>query len=231
MSLDLEFVALHQLDGMEEGVFHPTAVEERLDFCDRASKGGIAQHAHRFASSLARGVCSVHQLLYALAFEGGDLHHGDGELVFERLCAHLIARLLHRVHHVQRHHHRHLDLHQLCGEIKIALEVGRIHDVDDEVGFFVKYVVARDDLFGSVRREGVDAGQIEDLDGLRTLLVDALLLVHRDARPVAHVRRGTRKCVEQRRLAAVRIARKCEFYHSSTSVSTHAASVFLRVSS
>ena len=231
MSLDLEFVALHQLDGVEERVLHPAAVEERLHFAYGAREFGASQHAHRVALALARGICLVHKLLDPLAFQGGDLHHRDGELVFERLRAHLVARLFHRVHHVERHHHGHLDLHELRGEIKIALKVGRVHDVDDEVRLFVQDVVARDDLFGSVRREGVDAGKVEDLDGFGALFVDALLLVHRDARPVAHVCRGARKSVEERRFAAVRVARKCEFDHSSTSVSTQAASVLRRVSS
>ena len=231
MRLDFEFVAFDEFDCVEERVLDPVAVKQRLDLAYRARKFGAAEHAHRFASALACAVRLVHQLLDALAFERGNLHDGDAELVFQRLRVDLVARLFHRVHHIERDHHRNFYLHQLSGEIKVAFQVRRVDDVDDEVGLFVQYVIARDDLFGSVRRKRINAGQVEDFDGLGALFVDALLFVNGDAGPVADVRRRPRQRVEQRCLAAVGVARECEFNHSATSVSTAAASVLRRVSS
>ena len=231
MVLHLEFVALDEFDGMEERVLHSVPVQQSLDLAYRAGELGAAQHAHRFAPALRRGARLVHKLLDALAFERGYLHHRDGEFVLKRLRAHFVARLFHRVHHVEGDHHGHFYLKQLCGEIKVALQIRGVHDVDDEVRFFVEYVVPRYDLFGSVRRKRINAGKVEYAHLFRPFFVHALFLVHRDARPVADVRRGACQRVEQRRFAAVGIARKREFQHSSTSSTTHAASVLRSVSS
>ena len=116
-------------------------------------------------------------------------------------------------------------------EIEGAFEGGRGHNIDDAGGLLFENEVPRDDLFGRIGRERVDPGQIDDLNGLGALLVCTDLLIHRDARPVADVRRGAREEVEQRGLPAVGVARQGELLHFFTSIVTHAASVLRSVSS
>ena len=177
------------------------------DVADDVAEGGGGEHRAALAP-LRRGlVGALHQLFDARALERGDLDDGHAQLLFERLGVKLVAVLLHDVRHVQRDGDGNVHLQELRRQVQVALEVGRVDDVDDAVGLFIQNIVAGDDLFGRVRREGVDAGQVDDGDLLGQALVDALALVYGDARPVADVRRAARKGVEQRRFAAVGVAR------------------------
>ena len=178
-------------------------------------EGGGAQHRAALARIARRFIGALHQLLYALAAQGGDLHHRHAERLLQLFRVQPVAVLFDGVHHVQGDDDGDVYLHDLRREIEVAFEVGRVDDVDDAVRLFVDDVVAGDDLFRRIGREGIDAGQVYDLDLFGQLFIDALPLVDGDARPVADVRRAARKGVEQRRLAAVRVARKREFKHSS----------------
>ena len=231
MRLCFQLVELGKFDGVEERRDDLLPFERDGNVLDKVRDGRILEHRLPLSRGLGRLDRPVHQLLDTRAAQRRNGDDGDTDLAFERGGVDLVARLLHRVHHVEGDDHGNVDLHELRGEIEIALQIGRVDDVDDAVGALIQYVIARDDFLGRVGRERVDAGKVDDERGFRTLLIGTLPLFHRDTRPVAHICRGTRQKVEERRLAAVGIARQCKLLHFATSISTHAASVLRRVSS
>ena len=147
----------------------------------------------------------VDKLVDTLVLHRGDGHDGNAERRLELVDAHRAAVRGELVHHVESEHHRDVELHQLQREIKVALDVGRVDDVDDRGGLLLDQEVARHDLLVRVRRERVDAGKVDHRRlGMTAQL--ALLLVDSDAREVADMLICTCELVEQRGLAAVLVA-------------------------
>ena len=139
--------------------------------------------------------------------QGGDLNHGAAELLGEGVGIDLVAALLEEVEHVEAEDDRQAALEDLRGEVEVTLEVRRVDEVDDGLRAVLNQVVARDDLLGRVRRKRINAGKVGEGDGL-VATPRGLLLLDRDAGPVADVAVRARQGVEQRGLAAVRVA--CE---------------------
>ena len=143
----------------------------------------------------------------ALGFQGGDLHDLAADLPAELLGVDAVAGLADQVHHIQGDDHGDADLHQLGGEVEVALQVGGVHDVQHHVGALIDQIVPGDDLLQRVGGEGIDARQVGHDDVL--LVADAaFLFLNGDAGPVAHILLGTGQGVEQGRLAAVGVAGK-----------------------
>jgi len=64
------------------------------------------------------------------------------------------------------------------------------------VGFLLKNIISGDGLFLRIGGQAVGTGQIHHADLLTTAAADALFLLDRLARPVAHVLSGTGEGVE-----------------------------------
>ena len=146
----------------------------------------------------------------AVALQRGDLDDLAAQLAGELLDVDLVAVLAHDVDHVDGDDNGDTQLSQLSGQIEVALEVRTVDDIQDGVGTLVDQVVTGDDLLEGVGGEGVDAGQVHD-DHVIVLFQLALFLLHGDAGPVADELVRTGQGVEQRRLAAVRVARQSNF--------------------
>ena len=206
-----QLVSLRQLYGMEERVFDVFALQGDANVVDDVGERTFCQHGG--ALPLLRGgrIGALHQLPDALVFERGDLYHGDAKRALQFFRIDLVAVLFYRVDHIERDDNGDVDLQELRRQIQVALQIGRIDDVDDAVGLFVDDKVARNDLFRRIRRERIDAGEVYDVDRRVELFISSLALVDGDARPVAHVRGTAGEGVEQGGLAAVRVARQCKF--------------------
>ena len=149
----------------------------------------------------------VHQLVHALVLGSRDGNDRDAQQRLHLVDAHRAAVAPDLVHHVQRQHHGGVQLHQLHGQIQVALNVGGVHDVDDAGGLFADDELPGDDLLAGIGGHGVDARQVGDLS-LRVPLDGAALAVHRHTRKVTDVLVGTSELVEQGGLAAVLVARQ-----------------------
>ena len=151
-----------------------------------------------------------------------DLHDLAAELPRELRGLEMVAVFPDDVHHVDGHDDRNAKLGELCGEVEISLQIRAVNDVEDGVRALADQIISRHDLLERVRRQRIDAGQVHD-DDIIMLFEPALLFFDRDARPVADelVRAG--QGVKERRLAAVRVARKGDldllFHHSAPSCS------------
>ena len=131
-------------------------------------------------------------------------HHAAAQ-GFAQFCKiDLVAVFARHVDHVERNHHGDAQFCQLCGQIQVALDVGRVHDVQDRVGPFLHQIVSCHHFFQSIGRKAVNAGQVLNDDMFFTLEF-ALFLFHRNARPVTNILVRTRQVIEHRRLAAVRV--------------------------
>ena len=226
-------VALDEFDRVEKRVLDVLTAERDSHVFDKVRNRSVGKYAYAGALYVAFSVRLVHEFFKTGLLERGDLDDGNAEAFLEFFLVDLIAVLLYRVHHVERDDHRNVDFHNLSCQIQVTLEVGCVDDVDDAVGLFVEYVISRDDFLGGVRRQRVNTRKVDDCDRFGTLFVNAVAFVYRDARPVADVRGRTRKAVEQRGFAAVRVAGKCKSFHYfvTSVIVTHAASVLRRVSS
>ena len=171
-------------------------------------------------AAVGLGVAHLHglveQLLQAGALQGGHLDDGAAQLVGHLYGIDLVAVLLHHVHHVQGDDNGDAHLHDLGGQIQVALQVGGIYQVDDHIGVLVNDVVPADDLLQGVGGQGVNAGQVGD-HGIGIAPQLALFLLHGNAGPVADILVGTGHGVEHGGLSAVGIAHQGDFNgHEST---------------
>ena len=183
---------------VREGVFH-------------RAREGVGRDGFAALRRLDGGFCRFGD---AGAFQRGDLHDLATECTGQLADVDFVAVLLHDVHHVDDD--RDPEFRQLGREVEVSLEVGTVDDVEDRVRALMRQVGTGDDLFGGVRREGIDTGQVGD-DDILMLFEFAFFLLDRDARPVTDELVGTRQGVEQGCLTGVRVTGKSDanllFFH------------------
>ena len=147
-------VALHHLGG---GVARGQAgllqlfLDDVRDGVHRAVYLALAQIQSPRALLLVRHLDgALHELVAALVFCRRDGHDGQAEVLAQLLHIDGVAIGTHLVHHVQRNDHRHAHLHQLQRKVQVALDVGRVYDVDYRLGLVYEQKVARHHLLGRV---------------------------------------------------------------------------------
>ena len=141
---------------------------------------------------------------------GRNGHHRDPKGGRQRGGIRAVAPSACLVHEVERHDHRPLQLQELHRQVQVAFQVRRVDDVDDGVRLFAgpcaQDIVPGDDFLQRIRRERINAGQVDNQDLTPVQWRGPLLFFHRNARPVSNILTGARKSVEQRRLAGVGVA-------------------------
>jgi len=173
----------------------------------------------------------VHQLMDAGILTGRDRKHFETQERFQPLKVDPVAALRDLIHHVQGDDHGAIELFQLKGQKQVALKVCRVDDIDDDVRTILQDIVARDDFLDGVRGEGINAGQIDHREEVRSAADHTDLFLDRDAWPVAGRLPCAGQPVEQGGFAAVGIARQCQMnvhVHSSGMTRMSDAS-FLRI--
>ena len=202
------FVALEHLDGVPALPLLGHGVHGRLfDVGDR-----VLDRAGEFVrrDGLA-ALCGLDGGLGgfpdAVALERGDLHDRAAELAGQLRRIDPVAVFAHDVHHVHRDDDRNAQLGELRGEVQVALEIRPVDDVQNGVGARADQIISRHDLLERVGGQRINARQVGD-DHAVMALEPAFLFFDRDARPVADKLVGAGQRVEQRGLAAVRVARK-----------------------
>ena len=200
----------HHLEGKPARTGDAARLELGLELVDAGGDALVEADLHRRDDGVGEELAdAVLELADARGAGGDDAHDGAAEGLLKLVEADFDLVLLRDVEHVDDDEHRHAHLDELCGEVEVALEVGGVDDVDDAFRLAREDVVASDALILARcggRRDGVDAGKVGDLDFLAAPGVGARLLLDGHAGPVAHVLLGARERIEERRLAAVRIA-------------------------
>ena len=121
-----------------------------------------------------------------------------------------VAVLIYDVHHVQRDDHRNAKLGKLGGKVKIAFKVGAVDDVEYRVGTLGDEIISRHHFLQRIGRKRINTRQVHD-HNVVVLFELALFLFDGNAGPVADELIGACQGIEERRFAAVRVARKCYF--------------------
>ncbi len=110
------------------------------------------------------------------------------------------------VKHVEGHYHAHVHVDELSGEIKVTLQVAGVDDVNHHIGGLLRELPPHIEFLGTVGRETVGAGQVDQLEVVVLEVGIARLGIHCHSRVVAHALVGTAGKVEERGLSAVGIA-------------------------
>ena len=199
-----QFLALQHLDGLESvgavflhdlrhGFFHRLGVFQGL-----GGGGRLGQH-------------QADELGNAGLLQRTDGHHRAAQLAAQRGGIDADAALLQQIAHVQGNHHGQAGFHELGAQVQVALQVGGIHHVDNHVRLIFQQILAGHDFLRRIGGKGINARQILQLDFL-VLGQLAALAVHGHAGPVAHILVSAGQLVEQRGLAAVRVACQCNVF-------------------
>ena len=134
-------VALHQLGGGKAGRVAGGLGVVLNDVCDRvdgAVDSALAEVHFLGGLFVVDGLDDdVQQVGDAFPFGGGDRDDRDTQPLRELFDVDAVAAGAHLVHHIQRQDHRDVQLHQLQGQVEVALQVGGVDDVDDGVGMFL----------------------------------------------------------------------------------------------
>ncbi len=128
------------------------------------------------------------------------------EQVSQLLDVDAVATGLKLVVHVQGHHHRQVHVDELGGKVEVALDVGGVHHVQDNVRRFLEKVLADVEFLGAVRRQGIGSWEINKGDLVALELELAFLCVDRDSAVISYVLMGTGGYVEKGCLSAIGVA-------------------------
>ena len=120
----------------------------------------------------------------ARAAYGG--HHGHAYQFAQGQVIQFISASFQLVEHVESDDHAHVHVYQLSSEIKVALQIGGIHHVDDDVRRLVDDVLAHVEFLGRVGGERVGARQVNDAEVVALEVEVAFLSIHGDPAVVSH---------------------------------------------
>ena len=98
----------------------------------------------------------------ALILKGRDHHDRAAELLGKLVRIDLVAVLLDQIGHIEGNDHGQAGLDNLKRQVQVALEVGGVDHLDDNIGLAAHEVIARALLLGAVGGKRVDAGEVRD---------------------------------------------------------------------
>ena len=205
-------VTLENLDGIPALLFLREIVDDAfLDVRQRVfhrAGEGVLRNGLFTACRRNRGFRRFH---HAVTFKRGNLDHPAAELTGQLLGVDFVAGLVDHVHHIQRDDNRNSKLGELRGEVQVSFQIGAVNNVQNRVGALGDEVISRYNFLQCVGGERIDTRQVHDRHVV-VLFELTFLLFDRDARPVADELIRACQGVEERRFAAVRVARQCNFY-------------------
>ena len=212
------FVPLEQLDRVptQKTLVH-FALDALLDVGQRMFHTA-GKHVGQFAGAAIlrgfhRGQCG---LVAALPLEGADLHRLAAQRIGQLFQINGVAVFAHQIDHIDGHHHRQAQFDELGSQVEVAFNVGAVQNVENGVRLFPHQIAAGHDLLQRVGGQRINARKVLNDDVLIAFQA-ALLFLHRDAGPVAHILVGAGQRVEQRGFAAVRVAGQCDLqFHETT---------------
>ena len=93
----------------------------------------------------------AYKLVDTLVLGCRNRHHRYAQHVFHFIYMYSTAVAADLVHHVQRQHYRRVQLHELHGQIKVSLDVGGIHYIDDACRLLVENELSGHDFLAGIR--------------------------------------------------------------------------------
>ena len=201
-------VALEQLDRVVATLVGGNARRQVvLDVVQNVLDGGIELVLRHLALGSSGLLYLLEQLLDALVLKSRDHHDRTAKLLGKLVRVDLVAVFLDQVGHVEGDDHGQAGLDNLKRQVQVALQVGGVDHLDDDIGLAAHEVIARALFLGAIGGKRVDAGEVRNRDALVAQELGFLFL-NRDTRPVANVAVGAGDQVEKRGLAAVGVTRQ-----------------------
>ena len=156
-------VALKQLDSVVAALVGGNARRKVvLDVVQNVLDGGVELVLRYLALGSGGLLNLLEQLLDTLVLKSRDHHDRAAELLGQLVRVNLIAVLLDQVGHVEGNDHGQAGLDNLKRQVQVALEVGGIDDLDDNIGLAAHEVIARALLLGAVGGKRVDAREVRN---------------------------------------------------------------------
>ena len=171
------------------------------------------------------------QFVDALVLACGNGDHRHAQLVGKLCNVNGVAAGPDFVHHVQGNNHGDAQLDKLEGKVKVPLNIGGVHNVDDAVGVLLQDKIPGDDFLRGVGGQGVNTRQVH-YRRFRVLFHLAFLLFNGDAGKIAHMLIGAGQAVKEGGFPAVLVACKGEKqFHLRRTSSTLASSSWMLAAS
>ena len=148
----------------------------------------------------------VEESVDALAAAAHRRADGHAEQVAQLADVDLVALGLELVEHIEGHDGPEVHVDELGREVEVALDIGSVDDIDDDVGHGVDEVLADIKFLRRIGREGVGARQVDEGDFVAVVGEMAFLGIHRHTAVVTDVLMTARGNVEKGGLAAVGVA-------------------------
>ena len=156
-------ITLEQLNGVIAALVGGNARRKVvLDVVQNVLDGGVELVLRHLALGSSGLLDLLEQLLDALVLKGRDHHSRAAELLGKLVRVDLVAVLLDQIGHVEGDDHGQAGLDDLKRQVQVALEVGGIDNLDDNIGLAAHEVIARALLLGAVGGKRVDAGEVRD---------------------------------------------------------------------
>ena len=156
-------VALKQLDSVVATLVGGNARRQVVfDVVQNVLDGGIELMLRHLALRSSGLLDLLEELLDALVLKSRDHHDRTTELLGELVRVDLVAVLLDQIGHVEGNDHRQAGLDDLKRQVQVALQVGGIDHLNDNIGLAAHEVIARALLLGAVRGKRVDAREVRD---------------------------------------------------------------------
>ena len=156
-------VALKQLDSVVAALVGGNARRKVvLDVVQNVLDGGVELVLRHLALGSGGLLNLLEQLLDTLVLKSRDHHDRAAELFGQLVGVDLVTVLLDQVGHVEGNDHGQAGLDNLKRQVQVALEVGGIDHLDDNIGLAAHEVIARALLLGAVGGKRVDAREVRD---------------------------------------------------------------------
>ena len=156
-------ITLEQLDGVIAALVGRNARRQVvLDVGQNVLDGGIELVLRHLALGSSGLFDLLEQLLNTLVLKGRNHHDRAAELLGQFGGVDLVTVLLDQIGHIEGNDHGQAGLDNLKRQVQVALEVGGVDHLDDNIGLAAHEVIARALLLGAVGGKRVDAGKVRD---------------------------------------------------------------------
>ena len=156
-------ITLEQLDGVIAALVGRNARRKVvLDVVQNVLDGGVELVLRHLALGSSGLFDLLEQLLNTLVLKGRNHHDRAAELLGQFGGVDLVTVLLDQIGHIEGNDHGQAGLDNLKRQVQVALQVGGVDHLDDNIGLAAHEVIARALLLGAVGGKRVDAGEVRD---------------------------------------------------------------------
>ena len=165
----------------------------------------LTAEAHIFRCSTADSFnCFFGSLTGSFTLQCGGFHNLAAKLGSQLSGINLIAVLADDINHVQSNSYRITHLHNLSSQVQVTFDVRAVNQIQYAVNIILQQIVTGNNLLQSVRRQGINTGQVGNNNIIMTFEA-AFFFLYSYAGPVTNILVGTGQIIKHCCFAAVRV--------------------------